>query len=587
MFDKYYYDYDDCTSIEDLIKAAKEASRTEYVWLVHRAVDYSNFDWRFLPNRHQSKFCHTWASHNNPKCYTTWFIPTNIEYQRTETVFHNEILPIENPVNGKLWRWITNENIDYSNFDFNWFPDVWDWQLNHDFTMAGKRQLSYTTLSRSSSETKYHWANLTFDKKYYDVCCIDTGTHALHECDFKVKLITTMQEALKAAINKSQRPWLWVISDVCDYTDFDFTWLPDADQEHHIHCWPSGECEKGDTFLINVINYINNPNAPYNFDHYPIQRKRWPNIKVTQDSLAQELKLHSRLGAIYTIYSYTGFIDYQDVCLWDKRPVVSINKNNSTSIVPRDCIVKEEMYEYPHLLRYPEYGFDALNDVIFISYDEPQADANWKIVQDRAPRAKRLHGVEGMQRALEEAARLSETDWYYAVFAKTRLHEDFDFSYQPDYWQKPKHYIFDCINTMNDLRYGHMGIIMYNKKIVLDSIDKPFGLDYTLSWEHAAIPVVSCYGEFNSTPFHTWRTAFRECCKMPYYNSLYPGVESDYRLYVWQNYAHGEYAEWCIQGARDGVAYYEANKDNFSELKRTFDWNWLRQYFVNLHDDIK
>lgn len=582
MFDIYWYDYDDCSNIKELINKAITSSRTEYVWLCHCAVDYSNFDLRYLPNRHQDKMLHAWASHSNSKCYTTWLIPIS---NNQEINYHSEILPIKYPVQGKLWHWVTSDNIDYSTFDFNWFPDVWDWNLNHDFTMAGKKQLSYTKLLCGSTNTKYHWANLTFDKKYYDICCIDTGTHNLHHHDFKVKLITTMQEAIRVAISKCQRPWLWVISDVCDYTDFDFNWLPDADQEHHIHCWPSGNCEKGDTFLINVINYINNPNAPFNFEHNSVPRKPWPVLSYTKDNLPEVLEESKK--SIYTLFTRdSGKYVIPDVSLWEKRPVIGLCSSNRISLVPKDIVVKKEIYEYPYLLR-DKNNMDILMDVIFISYDEPQADTNWKIVQERAPRAKRLHGVEGMQRALEEAARLSETDWFYAVFAKTRLHENFDFSYQPDYWQKPKHYIFDCINTMNDLRYGHMGIIMYNKKVVLDNIDKPFGLDYTLSWEHAAIPIVSCYGEFNSTPFHTWRTAFRECCKMPYYNSLYPGVESDYRLHVWQTYANGEYAEWCIQGAKDGVAYYEKNKNNFDELKRTFDWNWLRQYFVSLHGDVE
>jgi hypothetical protein len=324
----------------------------------------------------------------------------------------------------------------------------------------------------------------------------------------------------------------------------------------------------------------------FNFDHEPVVRKDWPIVYYSEDSLAKALQ-QQRLSSVYTIYTKNDPVEEQPTpCLWDKRPIVSMNESQSTALIPRDCVVSKELYEYPFILK--EYMLDKeLMDVIFISYDEPQADANWEIVKQQVPRAQRLHGVKGMERALEAAARMSKTDCFYAVFAKTKLHETFDFTFVPDYFQKPKHYIFDCINTMNGLRYGHMGVIMYNKNLILNNIDKPFGLDYTMSWEHAVIPIVSCYGEFNSTAFQTWRTAFRECCKIPYYNAKNPSIEADYRLYVWQTQAEGKYAEWCLKGARDGVVFSLANRHYYDVLKQTFDWQWLRNYFTALYGDIE
>ena len=517
MFDIVWYDYSD-GDIESLITKAKQGSKTEYVWLANRDVDYSKFNFRWMPNRHQLQYKHAWPSHKNAQHYSTWLIPVDND---NGTVHHDEIL--------------------------------------------------------SAS-----------DNKYYDTCLLNTNSFDnAHSVDFQVRLITTMQAAIDSAVNKCTKPWLWIIADCCDYNGFDFSWLPSNHDMNYIHCWPSGTCEKGDTFLINADAYKRGEQN-YNFDHEPVKRKRWSNIKITQDSLARELNLTNRLNAIYTVYSHIGFVDYPDICLWDKRPVVSINKNNSTTLVPRDCIVKDELYEYPHLLRYPQYGFDALNDIIFISYDEPEADTNWYKLLDKFPRAKRVHGVSGMENALKAAASASDTPYFYAVFAKTEIHPTFNFDIGADYWQKPKHYIFYSENTVNGLRYGHMGIVLYNRDMVLNAPPfGEFGTDYTLSFDHEVVPIVSCYGSFNASPYHTWRTAFREAHKLREFTDTMPNVETQYRLHIWRTIANGNHAEWALRGANDGVRFYEDNMDTPEVRRNTFRWEWLRNHFTQLYGDVQ
>ena len=36
-------------------------------------------------------------------------------------------------------------------------------------------------------------------------------------------------------------------------------------------------------------------------------------------------------------------------------------------------------------------------DIIFLSYDEPNAEENWADLKKKIPWAKRVHGVEGFQ----------------------------------------------------------------------------------------------------------------------------------------------------------------------------------------------
>jgi hypothetical protein len=576
MFDIYWYDYDDCNDVKELIAKAIASSRTEYIWLCHLAVDYSRFNLRYLPKRHQAKMMHAWASHDNPDCYTTWLIPVE---NSGDTVFHNDILPILYPAIGK-WQWKKDPLIDYSSFNFNWFPSVWDWQLNHEFTMLGKERLSYTTLDRGSNNIKYHAANLTYSGTHYDICCVDTNTHALPTHDYKVRLVTTMEEALKSAIKRATKPWLWIVSDTCNYDGFDFEWLPEEGEEHQIHCWPSGTCEKGDTFLVHVLSF-NPDELKFNFEHEPIQRKRWPvALSVTGNGLAWDLNNCPRNGGIYTVYSYNSFLDYPDVCLWDKRPVVSLNRSNSTCLVPRDCIVNNEIYEYPHLLRYPQYGYDIHTDVIFISNGEPMADENYKHLLEIFPNAKRSDGVVGRELAYKTAASLSDTPWFYAVFAKTWVLDTFDFSYSPDYWQEPKHYIFHSRNPLNKLEYGAMNINLYNKKLVLET--KP-GLDFTLSQKHTVIPICASESRFNSDAWITWRSAFREVLKLRQETEQHGRIEIAHRLHVWKTVAEGENAEWCLRGANDADQYYTKVGGDPEKLQLSFDWKWLKEYYDTIY----
>jgi len=585
----------------------------EWVWERDERVDYSNFNFGWLPDAWDSDKTHVFCMAGTQQLGYTKLI--NTKNSNPKTVYHRShlrFLPQVRPViywqdythelnldaikhlaMGSEWTWIADRRIDYSKWDFEWLPDGWDTNYIHAFTMEDKQQLSYTMLVHRDAITnfvdfKYHLSNLQFNKKHSDMCLLNTGIgDKLQIADFQVRLITTMEESIKSAVKKSTSEWLWIYSDCCEYSDFDWSWLPDLDQRDQVHCWPSGTCEKGDTFLIHVPSF-NGEKIKFNFEHVAVNRKRWPNIKINCDSLAQELNNTPRLNSIYTVYSYTGFADYPDVCLWDKRPVVSINKNNSTTLVPRDCVVKDELYEYPHLLRYPQYGFDTLSDIIFISYDEPEADANWNKLVDKFPHAKRVHGVSGMENALKAAATTSETPYFYAVFAKTIIYPTFNFDIGADYWQKPKHYIFYSENTVNGLRYGHMGIVLYNRDMVINAPPfGEFGTDYTLSFAHEVVPIVSCYGSFDASPYHTWRTAFREAHKLREFTDTMPNVETEYRLHVWRTVANGNYAEWALKGANDGVKYYEDNIDTPELRRNTFRWEWLRNHFTELYGDVQ
>ena len=57
----------------------------------------------------------------------------------------------------------------------------------------------------------------------------------------------------------------------------------------------------------------------------------------------------------------------------------------------------------------------AEQDIIFLSYDEPNAEKNYVDLVNKVPWAKRVHGVDGSDAAHKECARQSETDRFISV----------------------------------------------------------------------------------------------------------------------------------------------------------------------------
>ena len=137
-------------------------------------------------------------------------------------------------------------------------------------------------------------------------------------------------------------------------------------------------------------------------------------------------------------------------------------------------------------------------------------------------------------------------------------------------------------------RSGHMGIVMYNcAGIKTTNQLNNFGVDYTLSFPHEAIPLLSCYGEFDQSPYHTWRTAFREASKLAYFEHNQATVDGAYRLKVWLSHAQGPHAEWCLRGANDGVEFFNCSDRRLSTVKQAFRWEWLRDYFVARYGNLE
>jgi hypothetical protein len=176
--------------------------------------------------------------------------------------------------------------------------------------------------------------------------------------------------------------------------------------------------------------------------------------------------------------------------------------------------------------------------------------------------------------AYHAAAKLSTTPWFFAVFAKLHVDTKFNWRWQPDRMQEPKHYIFHAKNPINELEYGHQAMIAYNKELVLTNPGP--GLDFTLDSAHEVVPILSGTAYYTDSAWMAWRTAFREVIKLRH--SL-PNVENEYRLNKWlQENNDNDCVRYSHLGAQDAVEYYESVNGDETELRKSYDWAWLASY---------
>lgn len=395
-------------------------------------------------------------------------------------------------------------------------------------------------------------------------------------------------DTIRRCVARARTPWVWVISSCCDYTNFDFEYRAVPWENYQIHCWASGNEKFGDTFLIPVDEFRCQQGIELlewykdiNWHTDGVMRLPVPVITYTFDDLVDTVKA-AQFDTPYILFKRD--IDPEvsfSPTLWKNRSVYTFNKANSVSLVPREIMsyLETQIYDYPFIMRQKDRFIGDKNlDIIYISNGETNADEFYEhLTLSSGATVKRVQNINGRDNAFKVAAEMSKTDWFFKVPAKLKINPKFDWSWQPDYLQEPKHYIFYADNPVNGLCYGHMAMVAYNKRLVLETETKD--LDFTLSQPHEVVPISSGVAHYNSDPLMTWRTAFREVIKLIDNVKKTNSVESQYRLDIWLSKANGLNAKWSLCGAKDAVDYYSSVNGDYTDLMQSFDWGWLKEYY--------
>lgn len=212
-------------------------------------------------------------------------------------------------------------------------------------------------------------------------------------------------------------------------------------------------------------------------------------------------------------------------------------------------------------------------DIIYLSYDEPNAEQNYADLCKKVPWAKRIHGVKGSDTAHKAAANASETDRFITVDGDNRIRDDFlsqtiDFDTNVDLTNKV--ISWTAKNQINGLTYGNGGLKCWPKQHVLSmrthenaDLDNPYA-QVDFCWDTEYVQMNGTFSDIynNATPKQAWRAGFREGVKMALDRGLRVSVEDFHknhwknlhRLYVWLMIgADVENGMWAIYGAREGL----------------------------------
>lgn len=233
-------------------------------------------------------------------------------------------------------------------------------------------------------------------------------------------------------------------------------------------------------------------------------------------------------------------------------------------------------------------------DIIFLSYDEPNAEKNYADLCAKVPWAKRVHGVKGSDAAHKACAALSETEYFVTVDADNIVDPEF-FNVEVDLNElglTPEHVFSWCGKVhVNGLMYGNGGLKMWTRKFVnnmrthenSDPSDKKGLVEFCFDDKYYQFNDNFSESFTNATPFQAWRAGFREGVKM----SLDQGAKVDdikqvwwqnyHRLLVWCNIgADVDNGIWSMLGAREGCYKTNCTDWDYSQVR---DFEWLTNYW--------
>ena len=233
------------------------------------------------------------------------------------------------------------------------------------------------------------------------------------------------------------------------------------------------------------------------------------------------------------------------------------------------------------------YTQDVPYDVVFLSYKEKFADENYKKLLEKVPNAKRVHGVKGIFNAHKQAAELADTRMFYVVDADAILLEDFNFEYFPSVWDEDIVHTWKSKNPINDLIYGYGGLKLFPTELLRKAGDWRIDFTTSISEKFKPMPIAANYTAFNTDPFNTWKSAFRECAKLS--SNIIDRSKKDEdteRLNAWCTLgADRNFGEYAISGANEGRKWGEQHSKDDEMLGKINDFEWLEEKFKEIYNE--
>ena len=407
-----------------------------------------------------------------------------------------------------------------------------------------------------------------------------------------IPFVQSYMEMLRSLVSAARTSYVWLLSTLIDYSTFDFDYIPEQHQGQQIHVWHNEGQKEGDTLLIPRAEFLKQiPKLKFlrdykDINYHPavLNYSAWPMRSFTYDTLSEQVAEQTELYVNYYHYYYhydcyrDGHdpVTYYMPSFWEDVKLYCLDENRLNLLVPR-FLMKKELHEYSPKLFLENASAKPHFDIVFIHNNEPQHEENYDALlsatQNKPNQVKTMSGVQGRNQAYKAAASISDTEYFYAVFAKIRTNPDFGFDFVPNTLKSPRHYIFDCYNPVIDYTYGHQAIILYNRKMVLENAGT--GLDFTLSQQHDHIKLLSAETTFYLDPLTAYRTAFREVVKLLYAQKTHPTVEGNHILLKWYTESDMLNANYVRDAYKDALDFVNKYSNDFEKLFQSYEWHFI------------
>jgi hypothetical protein len=301
------------TTIEDLIAEHKD----ETFWALNNEMDYQDFDFSWTPDVSQQDYVHVFGSQWQKHSQTYYVLPLrtgdidsrqynyvgdqivqtstsigiiyidksnagsaerykalcsqydNVTRVRFVSSIFDTIKRASNKISQSRFWVVTSEN-DYSSFNFGWHAEPWQSYMLHVFGSTQQKWSDTFLINKNVFDTHCRWCkdikdmpDLNFVKdqtiqpiNVNDIYNVDFGQQTkVHAIGKTTRFVDSYLDVIKRVVEHATSEYIWMTSNICDYSNFNFDWRPEPYQATMLHVFSDGTNKFGDTFLIHVPTF--------------------------------------------------------------------------------------------------------------------------------------------------------------------------------------------------------------------------------------------------------------------------------------------------------------------------------------------
>jgi hypothetical protein len=240
--------------------------------------------------------------------------------------------------------------------------------------------------------------------------------------------------------------------------------------------------------------------------------------------------------------------------------------------------------------------------VVFLSFDEPNADENWELLKSICPhkRIARVHGVVGFDAAHKAAAsEFPSSEYIITVDADNKVDPKFFNKILPEGMDGRVSFTWGGRQYTNGLMYGNGGLKMWSTEHLANmrshelAEEERDAVDFCWDFNrYKELP--GCFSNVytNASPYQAFRVGFREGVKLSMEQGRVLGFEewsttmhaaNFQRLMTWMTLGRDvENGAWSVYGARLAVKLLQYDDFNFVNIR---DYAWFKDFFAQ-HETV-